>query len=104
MTTESLQVDLGALQQWSSKWGMSFNPSKCNIICINQKKNPLMHTYHVEEVDIVIYLGINFTNDFTWHNEVAGTASTGRAVLRGTSMTVPDPERKESRRPLPVLE
>ena len=27
-----LQLDLDALHQWESDWGMTFNPSKCNVI------------------------------------------------------------------------
>ena len=30
----ALQKDLDILEQWANKWGMQFNPSKCNILLI----------------------------------------------------------------------
>ena len=34
----ALQQDLEALQRWEERWGMSFNPSKCNTINITRKR------------------------------------------------------------------
>ena len=34
----SLQHDLDALEKWEGTWGMSFNPSKCNVIHVSRKK------------------------------------------------------------------
>ena len=48
VTTESdcvsLQQDLDKLEQWENTWGMKFNPSKCNIIHIMRKKEPILYT------------------------------------------------------------
>ena len=51
VTTEShcvsLQEDLDKFEQWESTWGMTFNPSKFNIIHIMRKKEPmLVHIPH----------------------------------------------------------
>ena len=35
-----LQQDLHKLQEWTNAWLISFNPTKCEMICINNKKNP----------------------------------------------------------------
>lgn len=32
----ALQKDLDILEQWANKWGMQFNPSKCNILSISR--------------------------------------------------------------------
>ena len=37
---DQLQKDLQQLEEWQNKWQMSFNPSKCNTICIYNKKTP----------------------------------------------------------------
>ena len=59
----ALQHDLEALQCWEKRWGMSFNPSKCNTINIIRKEDPLMTEYTLkdeplENVKIASYLGI----------------------------------------------
>jgi len=41
----TVQRDLDALEQWSIKWQMPFNPSKCELLRITQKKNPVTHSY-----------------------------------------------------------
>ena len=40
---QSFQRDLEALEQWEREWGMSFNPSKCNIMHVT--KMSILHTY-----------------------------------------------------------
>ena len=42
----SLQQDLNALEQWSHKWQMPFNPKKCEFLRITNKKSPLIHTFY----------------------------------------------------------
>jgi len=32
----ALQKDLDILEQWANKWGMQFNPGKCNILSISR--------------------------------------------------------------------
>ena len=33
-----LQKDLDSLQQWTEKWGMRFNPSKCQVMHLSRSK------------------------------------------------------------------
>lgn len=40
-----LQSDLKALQEWAQKWQMKFNPSKCHILRISRKQNPVESKY-----------------------------------------------------------
>ena len=46
---DTLQKDLDALQKWESDWGMSFNPSKCNVIHVSRKKQPSDHAQYLKE-------------------------------------------------------
>ena len=40
-----LQWDLSALELWGDTWGMHFNATKCNIMCISCSHNPLTRMY-----------------------------------------------------------
>ena len=86
LDTKTLQIDLDNLQKWEEKWGMSFNPSKCNIIHISRKRKTLITDYHIkgeklEPVEMATYLGINITKDLTWHNQIAKSVSKGNRAL-----------------------
>jgi hypothetical protein len=81
-----LQQDLDALQHWEKKWGMSFNPTKCNTINITRKKKPLTTTYNLkdealENVKVASYLGVQISADLSWHNQVAKVAAKGNKSL-----------------------
>ena len=41
----ALQEDLDKLSQWSYKWQMSFNVSKCKSLSLTRKRNPYLHQY-----------------------------------------------------------
>ena len=43
----ALQHDLTALEQWSLKWHIIFNPAKCIFLHITNKKSPLIHNYYI---------------------------------------------------------
>ena len=84
--TAILQEDLDALQNWEKRWGMSFNPSKCNTITITRKKTPLVSTYKLkdeplENVKVASYLGVQIASDLTWHNQVAKVSAKGNKML-----------------------
>lgn len=38
--------DPGKLKKWVHKWGIKFNPSKCQLMKINQSKQP-MEMFHI---------------------------------------------------------
>ena len=97
-----LQDDLDSLESWEKTRGMCFNPSKCNIIHISRKKEPILQKYHIkgtdlDEVDTATYLGIHATSDLTWHKQVNKVAAKGNRALRftkrnirTTSQTIPE--------------
>ena len=84
--SKELQQDLDTLQQWEHDWGMSFNPSKCNIIHATRKKKPTFNTYYLkgtplEAVESATYLGINIASDISWHAHVSKVAAKGNRTL-----------------------
>ncbi len=93
-----LQQDLDALQRWEKMWGMSFNPTKCNIINITRKKKPIIETYTLkkeplENVNVASYLGVQITGDLTWHNQVAKVVSKGNRALGFVRRNVKTPSK-----------
>ena len=54
------------LVDWEKTWQMEFHPDKCEIISITRKRNPVkypytLHGHLLKHVDVVKYLGENFT-------------------------------------------
>ena len=83
---EALQQDLVALEAWETKWGMSFNPSKCSVIHISRKKAPLSFDYILkkqilETSDSATYLGITITKDLSWTEQISKITSKANRSL-----------------------
>ena len=86
---ESLQKDLDALQDWESKWLMRFNASKCQVLQITNKRDPVPATYTVhgqvlDVVDSAKYLGVHLDKqlNFNTHvNAITRKANGTRAFL-----------------------
>ena len=59
-----LQEDIDRLGRWARKWGMRFQPVKCNIMQITRKRiKKINATYHLEgtvldDVENIKYLGL----------------------------------------------
>ena len=63
---EVLQSDVHKLYQWTCKWKLHLNLSKCKALCISNKRTPPTYTYHLsgaalEWVDSISYLGVKIT-------------------------------------------
>ena len=52
--SESLQKDLDSLANWSQKWMLNFNASKCKVMHVGHKLNT---KYYMNEQDVDIQVG-----------------------------------------------
>ena len=81
-----LQNDLTRLQQWAEKWGMRFNPGKCQIIHISRTE-PQTKFYELcgeilSTVDSAKYLGVIISKDLDWHEQVCSVAKKANSALQ----------------------
>ena len=70
-----LQSDLTALQEWAQKRQMKFNPSKCHVLRISKKQNPVESNYVLmgKVLDSVThhpYLGVELSRNLDWGQHV----------------------------------
>ena len=83
---DKLQEDMHALEEWEEKWGMTFNPSKCETIRITRKKTPITRTYILKEEELKTvrsakYLGVTVASDLSWNEHVANTVAKANRAL-----------------------
>ena len=79
ITTETdsltLQQDLDALQQWEQDWMMEFNPPKCQLLTVTNKRKPISHPYFIhgkelQKADTAKYLGVHLTKNLSWNHHI----------------------------------
>ena len=100
---QSLQDDLTKLETWESEWLMAFNPDKCEVIRITNKKNPLpfnytLHGVNLKETDSAKYLGVNITRDLSWAKHINQITTKTNNSLRFIKRNIQtnNPKLKES--------
>ena len=76
----NLQNDLNALHQWSNKWEMSFNASKCKVLTITRSRNPISFDYHLdgkvlEHVGEFRDLGVIFNESLSFKSHISSLVS-----------------------------
>ena len=65
-----LQRDIDRLGSWARKWGMRFQPVKCNMMQLTRKRIKKIHASYtlegtnLENVESIKYLGVTITSDF----------------------------------------
>ena len=74
--TLKLQRDIDRLGCWARKWGMRFQPVKCNMLQLTRKRIKKTHaSYTLEGTDLenvgsIKYRGVTITNDLRWNTHV----------------------------------
>ncbi len=70
-----LQQDLTKLQKWEDDWLVSFNPDKCEVLRVTNKRKTYPATYSIlgqelKQVDSAKYLGIDIDSKLTWNSHI----------------------------------
>ena len=82
-----LQGDIGRLGSWARKWGMGFQPVKCNMIqLINKRSSKIQANYTLEgtlleNVESIKYLGVTITNNFKWNTHSSNVCTKANRTL-----------------------
>ena len=63
------------MQQWEAKWLMEFNPDKCEVITITNKRSHINYPYNIHGKELVHvqhakYLGLTFSNNLSWNKHI----------------------------------
>ena len=76
MIVENPIADLVKILQWAETWFVSFNPTKTESLLISRKINRPLHpplymqNQQITEVESHKHLGLYFSNNLTWHNQI----------------------------------
>ena len=49
---DAFQQDLDSIAVWCSKWQMRLNVSKCDLLCISNKRSPIKPSYHINNYNL----------------------------------------------------
>ena len=68
-----LQRDLSLISSWCQDWLMNLNPSKCEALCISNKKKLLQYVYHLCNSSLrwctsARYLGVIIDSKLNWNS------------------------------------
>ena len=85
--TVKLQEDIDRLGCWARKWGMRFQPVKCNIMQITRKRIKKINASYclegtiLDNVENIKYLGVTITNDLKWNTHVSNICTKANRTL-----------------------
>ena len=85
--TLKLQRDIDRLGNWARKWGMRFQPVKCNMMQLTNKTlNKIQASYTLEgtvleNVENIKYLGVTITNDLKWNTHISNICTKANRTL-----------------------
>ena len=85
--TLKLQRDIDRLGSWARKWGMRFQPVKCNMMQLTRKRINKIHASYtlegtnLENVESIKYLGVTITSDLRWNTHVSNVCTKANRTL-----------------------
>ena len=78
---------INGLECWARKWGMKFQPVKCNIMQISRKRTYKIEASYtlectvLENVDSIKYLGVTITHDLRWNTHISNRCTKASRTL-----------------------
>ena len=85
--TSKLKKDIDQLGKWARKWGMRFQPVKCNIIQLTRKWIKKVNAVYslegivLKNVDNIKYLGVTISKDLKWNTHVSNVCTKANRTL-----------------------
>ena len=85
--TMKLQRDIDRLGSWARKWGMRFQPVKCNMMQLTRKRIKKIYASYtlegtnLEKVESIKYLGVTITSDLRWNTHVSNVCTKANRTL-----------------------
>ena len=82
--TMKLQSDNDRLGSWARKWGMRFQPVKCNVMQLSRKRIKKIHALEgtdIENVESSKFLGVTITSDLRWNTHVSNVCTKANRTL-----------------------
>ena len=85
--TLKLQRDIDRLGSWARKWGMRFQPVKCNMMQLTNKRSSKIQANYtlegtvLENVESIKYLGVTITNDLKWNTLISNVCTKANRTL-----------------------
>ena len=72
---QRLQEDIDKLGDWADRWGMRFQPVKCNMMQLSRKRSSIKNKYTLKGTELILldsikYLGVNITNKLHWGKHI----------------------------------
>ena len=80
--------DIDQLGKWARKWGMRFQPVKCNIMQLTRKRIKKINGVYslegtvLENVDNIKYLGMTISKDLKWNTHVSNVCTKTNRILK----------------------
>ena len=95
--TMKLQRDIDRMGCWARKWGMRFQPIKCNMVQLTRKRmKKIDASYTLEGTDLenvesikYMYLGVTITSDLRWNTHVCTKANRTLGFLKRSLYSCP---------------
>ena len=81
-----LQKDLDEMVEWERRWGMEFNPDKCEILRVTRRKSPISFPYSLKGHTLNVapstkYLGVEIQSGLQWNNHINTIANKANRTL-----------------------
>ena len=91
---EGLQKALSNINIWSQQSNMTFNSTKCKVLTITRKQNPVVYDYQLGSAILTRVqqekdLGVTISSKLTWHHHISVIVAKANKLLGLLKRTCP---------------